>query len=177
MKDKKFKIWNIANTTTRRFETRLYPSLKALDNFIVPYGKPNKEIQKICKTLEKSIKRQHRYDDYDESARKTIAGLKQFGLVFPNITRPKNQKWDLNKENQDNKLQEIIKTSQIKIECKGSLGKLVLFGRELLEANEDEIEKFFKNFYSLPFTFTLDKQLKCEKFNPFKLIIRYQKLK
>ena len=55
MKDKKFKIWNIANTTTRRFETRLYPSLKALDNFIVPYGKPNKEIQKNLQNTSKKV--------------------------------------------------------------------------------------------------------------------------
>ena len=48
---KNFKIWNISNTTTRRFETRLYPSLQALNIFDIPYNKPNKEIQKICKTF------------------------------------------------------------------------------------------------------------------------------
>ena len=177
MKDKKFKIWNIANTTTRRFETRLYPSLKALDNFIVPYGKPNKEIQKkFAKHLEKSIKSYNigNRDDYDDLARKTIAGLKQFGLVFPNINRPKNQKWDLNKENQDNKLLEIINTSQIKIECKGRPWEITPLGRELLEAkNEYYTEKVFQKIfilYRLPSL--LDKQLKCEKFNPFKLIIK-----
>ena len=95
-------------------------------------------------------------------------------MVFPNITRPKNQKWDLNKENQDNKLLEIIKTSQIKIECKGRPWEISPLGRELLEAeNEYYTEKVFQKIfilYRLPSL--LDKQLKCEKFNPFKLIIK-----
>jgi len=177
MKNKKFVIWNIANTTTRRFETRLYPGLKALKDFIVPYGRHNKEIQKkFAKHLEKNVKSYNigNRDDYDDLARKTIAGLKQFGLVFPNINRPKNLKWDLNKKNQDSKLLEIINTSQINIKCEGRPWEITPLGNELLKAqNEYYVEKVFQKIfilYRLPSL--LDKQLKCEKFNPFKLVIK-----
>ena len=172
-----FKIWNIANTTTRRFETRLYPSLQALNIFDIPYNKPNKEIQKkFAKHLEQNVKSYNigKRDDYDDLARKAIAGLKQFGLVFPNITRPKNLKWVLNKNKQDDKLLEILNTNHKKFNSKGRPWEITPLGKELLEAKNDYyIEKIFQKIfilYRLPSP--LDKQHKCKNFNPFKLLIK-----
>ena len=81
---KKFLSWNIANTT-RRFKTRLLPSLVTLQNFKVPYGEDNQSIQKkFAKHLESKVESYNigSRDDYDDLARKSIACLKQFGLVF-----------------------------------------------------------------------------------------------
>ncbi len=174
---KNFKIWNIANTTTRRFETRLYPSLQALNIFDIPYNKSNKEIQKkFAKHLEQNVKSYNigKRDDYDDLARKAIAGLKQFGLVFPNITRPKNLKWVLNKNKQDDKLLEILNTNYKKFNSKGRPWEITPLGKELLEAKNDYyIEKIFQKIfilYRLPSP--LDKQHKCKNFNPFKLLIK-----
>ena len=176
--NKKFLSWNIANTTTRRFKTRLLPSLQALETFDIPYKKTNKEIQKLfAKYLEKNIESYNigQREDYDDLARKSIACLKQFGLVFPNISRPKKLKWDLNEENQDVKLLELINTSQTKLKSKGRPWEITPLGNELLKAENDYfVEKVFQKIfilYRLPSL--LDKQHKnnCDQFSPLKLII------
>lgn len=179
---KKFLSWNIANTTTRRFKTRLLPSLIALQNFKVPYGEDNQSIQKkFAKHLESKVESYNigSRDDYDDLARKSIACLKQFGLVFPNITKPQKKKWVLNNKNQDEELLKILKDGEIS-GCNGSPWEITPLGKELIDAdNNYSIEKVFKKIfilYRLPSSLDTQHMRNCSQFSPLKIVLDTLKL-
>ena len=179
---KKFLSWNIANTTTRRFKTRLLPSLVTLQNFKVPYGEDNQSIQKkFAKHLESKVESYNigSRDDYDDLARKSIACLKQFGLVFPNITKPQKKKWVLNNKNQDEELLKILKDGGIK-GCNGSPWEITPLGKELINAdNNYSIEKVFKKIfilYRLPSSLDTQHMKNCSQFSPLKIVLNTLKL-
>ena len=169
-------FWHLGNTTMRRWHSRVYKGLKALQSFKIPYGRKKIEIEKLYSEhlAKHNVITIGDRPDYDDFARKFIAIMKQFGLVLPNISRPRKGKWVLNDKNQDPQLLKIIDSQLKKTGCHCKPWEITPLGEELINAtNNYFIQRVFQKIFTLyRLPSPLEKKYDCKQFSPLKLLIK-----